>query len=162
MSWTPEVIVFTIRRATIDDLEEIVRLRIAFLTEMESDACETAAAAAAAIREYTKEKLPTGEFLIWFAEHDGTIIGTSGLVYYRRPPTLHYHGDLHGYIMNMYTLPERRGQGVASALLQTAIDHVKTTSAKRIVLHATEMGRPIYTRFGFTATDTEMMLKLDP
>ncbi len=59
-------------------------------------------------------------------------------------------------ILNMYTLPEWRGQGLATALLQEIIHFAKSTSIRRLWLHATESGRPIYEKAGFLPTSAEM------
>jgi GNAT superfamily N-acetyltransferase len=150
----------TIRLATTDDLDQVVTLRMAFLREMKPDAAESESEVLELTREYVADKLPKGEFHVWFAEEDGQIVGTSGLVFFHRPPTRSYRSELHAYVLNMYTLPERRGRGIASMLLQHTIDYVKTTPASRISLHATEMGRPIYERFGFVASDSAMTLNL--
>lgn len=62
-------------------------------------------------------------------------------------------------LSNMYTLPEYRGRGVGTALVAAAVaHHLKATRVKRIRLHATEQGRPVYARAGFVPGETEMEL----
>jgi GNAT superfamily N-acetyltransferase len=58
----------------------------------------------------------------------------------------------------MYTLPAWRGRGVGSALIETIIAHFKATRVRRIWLHATEQGRPIYAKAGFVPSGTDMEL----
>lgn len=149
-----------IRRAGIEDIEDVIALRMAFLREEKPDAGELEPAVLALTRKYVEEKLPAGEFLVWLAEEDGKIIGTSGLVFFHRPPTFGYLSDLHTYVLNMYTLPEWRRRGVATMLLRHIIEYVKTTPASRISLNATEMGRPIYERLGFKDSGGNMTLTL--
>lgn len=150
----------SIRRATMDDLESVIDLRLAFLREMQPDADDLGSAVLDSTRAYVTEKLASGEFLVWLAEEGGRIVGTGGLVFFHRPPTLRNASSLHAYVLNMYTLPECRGRGIATALLQHILEHVKTTPAARVSLHASEMGRRVYERFGFTSTSTEMVLSL--
>ncbi|HET7109000.1 MAG TPA: GNAT family N-acetyltransferase [Candidatus Acidoferrum sp.] len=58
------------------------------------------------------------------------------------------------YIGWMATLPEKRGRGYAEALLRHADAFLRHRySVKETVLHATEMGRPVYARMGFQAVD---------
>ncbi|NIM06048.1 MAG: GNAT family N-acetyltransferase [Armatimonadetes bacterium] len=147
-----------IRRADREDLEEVIRLRMALLRELQPDACESETNALDLIRQYVTDRLPKGEFLVWFAEEEGQVVGTAGLVFFHRPPLFSYLSTLHAYVLNMYTIPEWRGRGVATMLLQHIIEYVKTTSAGRISLHANEVGRPIYERLGFTASNNEMAL----
>ena len=58
------------------------------------------------------------------------------------------------YIGWMATLPERRGRGYAEALLRHMDVFMRRRyGVKETVLHATEMGRPVYERMGFRAVD---------
>ena len=58
------------------------------------------------------------------------------------------------YIGWMATLPEYRRRGYAEALLRHMDGFMrKRYGMKETVLHATEMGRPIYERMGFQAVD---------
>jgi GNAT superfamily N-acetyltransferase len=58
------------------------------------------------------------------------------------------------YIGWMATLPEYRGHGYAEALLRHMDVFMRRRyGVKETVLHATEMGRPVYERIGFRAVD---------
>jgi ribosomal protein S18 acetylase RimI-like enzyme len=58
------------------------------------------------------------------------------------------------YIGWMATLPEYRGRGYAEALLRHMDAFMKGRyGVKETVLHATEMGRPVYERVGFRLVD---------
>ena len=133
---------------------------MAFLREMQPDALDSEREVLELTRKYVADKLPSGELLVWFAEEDGRIVGTGGLLFFDRPPTLRYKPELHAYVLNMYTLPEWRGKGVATALLRHIIEYVKTTPARRVSLHASEMGRSVYERLGFVASSGAMTLSL--
>jgi len=148
-----------IRLATLDDAEALVRLRMTFLAEVGNfGEGADAVAVSEAFREYLRRKLPTGEFLAWVAEDAGEIVATSGLVFFERPPNGTSPTGLEAYVMNMYTRPEWRGRGLAAALLDAALARVKQTAARRVWLHATDVGRPVYERAGFVASDSEMEL----
>jgi GNAT superfamily N-acetyltransferase len=150
---------FTTRRATIEDVEALVQLRLQLFREtgeLRDDAplpevIETT-------RAYFQEHLPTGQFLVWVAEVPQQIIGTSGLIFLEKPPTARIQRE--AYIMNMYTVPEWQRKGVASALLQEIIDYVRTTPARRIWLRTTEPGRRLYEKHGFVPTRDELELSL--
>jgi len=58
----------------------------------------------------------------------------------------------------MYTLPEWRGRGVATQLVQEIINFVKKTDAKRIWLRTTKDGQKVYEQCGFTFTSHDMEL----
>jgi ribosomal protein S18 acetylase RimI-like enzyme len=148
---------FTIRRATLEDMETLIQLRIALLQasgNIQNEAEKETVAQAN--RAYFVRTLPTGGFLAWVAEVDSQIVGCGGLIFLERPPM---NGNLAGqeaYILNIYTLPAWRAQGVATALFQTILAFLKEAGIKRIWLHASEAGRRIYEKHGFTATHTEM------
>jgi GNAT superfamily N-acetyltransferase len=127
-----------IRRATIDDLDEFIALRLKLFREsgyLRGE--EPPPELIEATRIYLSENLPTERFFAWIALAEGHLIGISGLVFFQKPPTEENMTGLEAYVMNMYTLPEWRGQGVATALMQEIIKYVQSTSARRIWLHTT-------------------------
>lgn len=65
------------------------------------------------------------------------------------------------YLMNMYTRPEFRGQGVAGAVVEWVIDQARKAGAGKIYLETTPAGRGVYERAGFTDLPAMMILKDD-
>lgn len=59
------------------------------------------------------------------------------------------------YAAFVATLPAHQGKGYAEAALRHAIAHADT---KRITMHATELGSPIYLRMGFTPGEKTVLL----
>ncbi len=148
-----------IRRATLADIEALARLRLALLREMGNIRDEGQEAPLLdALRGYLQRTMATDEFLAWVAECDGQVVAISGLVFFERPPDAGNLAGVEAYLMNMYTLPAWRGRGLARALLDEIIGYVRTTPARRISLHATEAGRPIYENAGFVPTTSGMEL----
>ncbi len=142
-------------------MDALVRLRLDLLREV-GDLQNNAHAVslAEATRRYLTKKVPKGEFVAWVAEADGRIVGTSGLVFFERPPVERNISGREAYVMNMYTIPEWRGRGIATALTREIIDFVKGTNATRIWLRTTEDGKRIYEKAGFVARDAYMELML--
>lgn len=62
------------------------------------------------------------------------------------------------YIMNMYTAPEYRRQGIAFQTLDLLVKDAKEQGVLQIALEATDMGRPLYERYGFVKMEDEMEL----
>ena len=148
---------FYLRRASFADLEALVQLRLELLREVDDIQDDTdTAAIAQATRKYLVDKMPQGEFLAWVAEVENQIVATSGLVFFTRPPYNGNSSGLEAYVMNVYTVPIWRGQGIATALLREIISFVKETEAKRIWLHASKDGKPLYEKLGFVSTTKEM------
>jgi GNAT superfamily N-acetyltransferase len=150
---------YRIRLATLDDLDELIRLRLDFLEEVGSlKAGADGGELGAAMRDYLARKMPSGEFLAWVAESGGAIVATSGVTLFERPPNGANIAGLEAYLSNMYTLPAWRGKGLGTALVATVVAHLKATRVRRIWLHATEQGRPVYARAGFVPSETDMEL----
>ena len=150
---------YEIRLATLEDVGVLVRLRLDFLEEVGSlkggvDAGELGAA----MRDYFVRKMPSGEFLAWVAESEGKMVATSGVTIFERPPNGGNLAGLEAYLSNMYTLPAWRGKGIGTALVAAAVAHLKATRVRRIWLHATEQGRPVYAKAGFVPSETDMEL----
>lgn len=148
---------YKIRLATLADADALISLRLVFLKEVGSlgsgvDGGELGEA----IRRYLVRKMPAGEFLAWVAESEGRIVGTSGLTLFERPPNGANMAGLEAYLSNMYTVPGWRGKGVGTALVTTIIAHLKGTRVRRVWLHATEQGRPVYEKAGFVVSETDM------
>lgn len=148
-----------IRLATLEDLDELVRLRLDFLMEVGSlkpgaDGEELSAL----MRDYFVRKMPAGDFIAWVAEGEGAIVATSGVTIFERPPNGANLAGLEAYLSNMYTLPGWRGRGLGTALVATIVAHLKATRVRRIWLHATDEGRPVYAKAGFVPSETDMEL----
>lgn len=60
-------------------------------------------------------------------------------------------------LVNVYTAPEHRGHGYATALISDVIDWARGIAADRIDLSATEQGQRIYQRLGFQPTASPRM-----
>lgn len=59
----------------------------------------------------------------------------------------------HAIILNVFTEPQWRRQGVALLLLQRTIDWARAEQIDRLILHASEAGRSLYDRLGFVGTN---------
>ena len=56
--------------------------------------------------------------------------------------------------MNMYTAPKYRKQGIAIHTLDLLVKEAKKQGVTQITLEATEMGRPLYEKYGFQSLGT--------
>ena len=62
-----------------------------------------------------------------------------------------------GHIGRMAVLPEWRGNGVGSAILQALLQQARTEGYATVRLHAQMHALPFYARHGFTATGPEFL-----
>ena len=151
------------RRATIDDLDVLVEFRLKFLAEhSRSGRVADEGLMADYLKDYFREAMPQGAFISWLAERDGEVVGTSAMVIWRMPPNNSVRTGRQGYILNMYTVPEARRQGICSALLEKMIAEAESLALSRVHLHASEAGEGVYRKRGFKEpSDVELLLSLD-
>jgi GNAT superfamily N-acetyltransferase len=147
------------RLATPDDIDPLVRLRLAFLAEV-GQAPDTLGQLDESLRSYFTAHLASGDFVSCLAESDGQVIATSGMVFHIHPPSVKNPTGRGAHIMNMYTLPAFRGQGIATNLLRQLLDIARQRSCTRVFLHALPLGKSIYVKAGFIPVEHEMQLNL--
>jgi len=58
----------------------------------------------------------------------------------------------------MYTAPKYRRQGIAIHTLDLLVNDAREQGVSQIALEATDMGRPLYERYGFIKMEDEMEL----
>ena len=85
-------------------------------------------------------------------------IGTDGVSFFQVMPTYHNPSGKKAYIMNMYTNPKYRRKGIAYKTLDMLIKDSKSKGIFSISLEATDMGRPLYEKYGFIKMNNEMEL----
>ena len=147
------------KKATIEDINELVRTRIIVLCAVNklSDDVDMSVVEKESY-EYYKRALETGEHITYLVYDNGTFIGAGGVSFYRVMPTYHNPTGKKAYIMNMYTAPEYRRQGIAFQTLDLLVKEAKEQGVLQIALEATDMGRPLYERYGFVRMEDEMEL----
>ncbi len=107
---------------------------------------------------YYRRALETGEHIAYLVYDNGKFIGAGGVSFYQVMPTYHNSTGKKAYIMNMYTAPEYRRQGIALHTLDLLVKDAKEQSVLQIALEATDMGRLLYERYGFVKMEDEMEL----
>lgn len=152
------------RRGTLDDTQALVDLRVRFLNELlnHSENNETRVVRKSLL-EYFTEAIPSRDFVAWVAEYGGKIVATSGMVVWRIPARYGAveSGKL-GYLLNFYTIPEARGKGIATRLLNELIREARSLGLRYVHLHASKDGEPIYRKAGFVEPKMpELVLRLE-
>ena len=111
-------------------------------------------------RGYFNKAIPAGTYVGWLAEDsNGKVIGGGGIVLADWPGFPEEDHARRAWILNMYTEPGARRQGVARKLMQAMTEWCRSEGYGSVSLHASAAGRPLYESLGFQAT-SEMSLKL--
>ncbi|MBR1940822.1 MAG: GNAT family N-acetyltransferase [Bacteroidaceae bacterium] len=140
---------FVFDNANQNDIDELIRLRLAFITE---DAGSLSSLQEQCIeeqlRDYFNRKLGK-ELIAFVARDEKCIIAVAYLLLMEMPANARLQNGLYGEVLNVYTLPEFRGKGLCTTLMQHLIEYGKKCGLGCIDLSATENGYPIYAKLGF-------------
>jgi ribosomal protein S18 acetylase RimI-like enzyme len=113
-----------------------------------------------AFRPWLKPKLASGDYFGWMIERDSAVVAGLGMIVIDWPPhPNHPAQDVRGYILNVYVDPPHRLRGLAEQLMGRATAEGERRGLDYLVLHATDMGRPLYEKLGWQLT-AEMGLHL--
>lgn len=148
------------KKATIEDIDELVRTRITVLRAANklSDDVDMSLVEKESY-EYYKRALETGDHIGYLVYDNGTFIGADGVSFYQVMPTYHNSTGKKAYIMNMYTAPEYRRQSIAFHTLNLLVKDAREQGVSQIALEATDMGWSLYEKYGFVKMEDEMELK---
>jgi GNAT superfamily N-acetyltransferase len=144
------------RKATGNDLEALARLRWAMQAERQTDHPsdpETWETYLAAYRDAFTDQISHGGFEAWLAEDGSVAVSCVVLLWWRTPPIFDQLVRRRGMVSSVYTLPEYRRRGISRNLMLLLIARAKELQIYRLVLWASEMGRPMYEGLGFEQSD---------
>jgi len=155
---------FTIRLATPKDVDIIAEHRARMFDEMGEVPPNGFEVLRTKSRARLEELLNRGEYVGWLAIPIGdpdTIVGGAGvqLRYVLPHPVSRTKGEnsiaegRHAIIINVFTEPGWRRQGIAQLLLKKIMDWARTEKLDCLVLHASKAGRSLYERLGFVVTN---------
>ncbi|MBE5914981.1 MAG: GNAT family N-acetyltransferase [Pseudobutyrivibrio ruminis] len=147
------------RVATLNDLDLLTTSRIEVLRAANKlDASTDMANVEKESYNYYKKALEDNTHYAILVMEDDKFIGAGGVSFYSVMPTYHNPSGKKAYIMNMYTAPDYRRQGIAYKTLDMLVKISKERGINNISLEATEMGRPLYEKYGFVKMESEMEL----
>lgn len=152
-----------IRPVTPSDIDTICQHRDAMFREAGRTPHDLAAMAAP-FRAWLEPQLADGRYFGFIADTVATdspaVIGGVGLMAIDWPPhPSHPADDRRGYVLNLYVEPVYRGRGVARSLMEAAETRFMALGLTYVILHATELGQPLYEQSGWVRT-TEMAKSL--
>jgi GNAT superfamily N-acetyltransferase len=145
------------KKADISDIDLLVKTRIEVLRAANKlpDDIDMSLVEKESYNYYS-DALPNDEHVAYLVFENGQFAGCGGVSFYRVMPTYHNPSGKKAYIMNMYTRPKHRRKGIAFKTLDLLVQEAKSRKIDQISLESTEMGRPLYERYGFTVIKDEM------
>lgn len=139
-----------IRQATADDIETLMKWRMEVLHEVfsipESQPTEKLEAEN---RAYYERALRTGEHIACFAWVEDQIVGCGGICLYQEMPSPDNPDGRCAYLMNIYTRPKVRKQGIGEAIITWLVNRATDLGISKIYLETSKAGKSLYTKMGF-------------
>lgn len=147
------------KRATLEDINTLVETRIEVLRAANKLCADTDMGEVERQSYFYYQKaLSDGSHIAYLVFDESGCIGTGGVSFFQVMPTYHNPSGKKAYIMNMYTNPKYRRKGIAYKTLDMLIKEIKSKGISSISLEATDMGRPLYEKYGFIKMNSEMEL----
>ena len=148
------------RMATVEDADTLAVIRLDFFGEGRAFSEEDKKVLLENNRSYLRESLTEGSFVAWIALSEGEIVATSGVNFFRQPPNPGCKNGQVANIANMFTYAPYRKQGIATKLFALCVEEAKKRGCGKVVLNASDMGRPLYEKYGFVDTKGDMVYTL--
>jgi GNAT superfamily N-acetyltransferase len=140
-----------IHKIGVEEIPVLVEYRLAYLAELQGEKDEaTKIQLKKDLELYFRKSLEEGRFFAFYAETEGMIISFGGMVIKEIPGDLNKPSYLEGDILNMYTIPEARRQGISAMILEQLINEAKAMGISKVALHTSKDGEILYRKFGFS------------
>jgi len=141
---------FKIRRATAKDIGVLVEHRHKMFEDMTDATADELKVQDASYRVWAREMMKKKLLHGYIAQTKDGTPAASGCVWLREvQPSPGRPAARVPYVLSVYTVPEFRRNGLASMVVEEAMAWAKREGYHKIVLHASTVGRKVYTKLGW-------------
>ena len=144
------------RITTSEDIELLMESRLVMLREVNNLPDDYVYSEE--IINCSRDYFLNGDQTTVLALDNGKVVGCASISYMTIMPTFSHVTGKRSHLMNVYTDPSYRGQGIACKMVNMLIEDAWNKGATEISLDATAMGRPLYEKLGFKASTEAMVL----
>ena len=138
-----------IRKASFSDIPSLIEMRMLYLNEDHGKLSpELEKQILGHLPVYFNAKLGKDLFA-FIAEDNGNTVGCCLLLVTEKPANPRFPNGRSGTVLNVYTLPEYRRQGIAGGLMGLLIAQARELKLDLIELKATPDGARLYKSLGF-------------
>lgn len=142
-----------VERASVADTDELVELRVAYLTEDNGALDEgDEAAIRAGLPGYYEAHL-SRDLHAYVVRDGGRIVSCAFLIVVEKPMSPAFMSGRTGIVLNVYTRPDCRRRGYARRVMEALLTDARELGLSVVELQATDDGYPLYLSVGF-ADDT--------
>jgi GNAT superfamily N-acetyltransferase len=146
-------------RATVTEARIIARHRVEMFRDMGQVATEELAVALLeASTSALAHGLRDGSYVGWLVRDAAQVVAGAGVHIKPQLPRVTHDGARVAassvpLVVNVYTEPQWRRRGIARALMNTLMAWSAAEGFDRVVLHASDSGRLLYSSLGFVASN---------
>lgn len=151
---------YAVREAHLQELAVVIRHRRRMYEDMGHTDLAQLEEMERASRLFFGQHFAAGTYRGWFVEAEGRIVAGGGVLVLPFQPQINNPRPERPWIVNMFTEPEHRRQGLARLLLEEMLAWCRREGFPLVSLHASDEGRPVYDAMGFIPSN-EMRLQLD-
>ena len=149
-------------KASPGDASVLAQLRIDFIMEYRgSQPDEIINNIRREFTSYFEKALLDGSCISFLCKSGDEVVGTGAIVFRLQPGNLQNPSGRYGYVMNMYTKPSFRKNGIGNTILNMLMDEARSLGIKAFELHATPDGEPVYLRNGFQIHNQPTLKKFE-
>lgn len=146
-----------IRLATLDDIDELVQMRWDFSIEDYGESTVSFEAFQLTCRGFLIKALESGDWYIWVAEVDKSIVSHMYLQLIHKVPRPGKSADpYYGYVTNVYTRPAFRSQGIGTEIHLAMEKWSKENAVEFLILWPSSTSVQFYEKNGFAPSEEAM------
>jgi GNAT superfamily N-acetyltransferase len=147
------------RKLNANDSGLFVKLRMYYLsTEFDINSINVNEIEDNLIR-YFDEHILKNDFIGMVCEIDNEVVAAEFLIINERPSSPKFVNGKLGVLMNVFTYPDYRKQGIATKLIGKILEEADKENVSVIDLNATKEGENLYKRMGFKEIEYKSMRK---
>lgn len=146
------------RNATVEDMATLVESRLNFIHVSETDA--NYQLLKNNIQNYFEKGFKENQFVIILAGNENAVIGTGIVFYYDAVPSSFNPWGKNAYITSMFVNENYRRRGIATNILNQLIQISRLKGCHVFILQESDMGRPLYQKYGFHEGRKGMIQKI--
>lgn len=142
------------RKAVTTDIPQLINFRKILLSHEDNSSMDEI------FRIYFDSSLSDNSLVVWVADDDGVVVSTVCFCLCRFAPRFDNPSGRVAYMTNVYTLPNYRRRGIVSKLVSEAVDDLKTQGIGKVLLHSSDVAKPMYESLGFVEAKNYMSLNI--
>lgn len=109
--------------------------------------------------KYYTDGIKSDKFIAYIAIKDNVPVGFGAMSYYTICPTANNLSGNNAILTDLYVIPEYRCQGIGYKLITVIMEQAKQDGHRKVTLNATDLGKPLYKKYGFYDISGEMSYK---